>query len=118
MNRTDLMTSINAVSSLLNSLLVTDMPKNNYDLVGQRYVVYDNSYAKEVNEKCEVISDSSPRLTGGVPLVIVRNPYIKEQSAVFGEKKYQIRMVMVQSLLSGMYYEVMFQESGLLGEDD
>lgn len=76
------------------------------NLIGKKYIPQDNSYIREIingnkmNYHCSLI---------GVPCKIISLPYITEvDTFVKGQRR---RMIKVQSLKTGLIYEVMFSES-------
>ena len=76
------------------------------DLIGKQYVPQDNSYISEIirgermNYHCSLI---------GVPCKIITRPYITEVKTFAKDKR--VRMIKVQSLKTGLIYEVLFAES-------
>ena len=76
------------------------------DLIGKKYVPQDNSYISEIirgermNYHCSLI---------GVPCKIITRPYITEVKTFAKDKR--VRMIKVQSLKTGLIYEVLFAES-------
>lgn len=76
------------------------------NLIGKKYVPQDNSYIHEiVNGKRK---DWGALI--GVPCKIISKPYIITISDGF-TKPYQMKMIKVKSLKTGLIYEVMFAES-------
>lgn len=76
------------------------------NIIGKKYVPQDNSYISEIirgermHYHCSLI---------GVPCKIITRPYITEVKTFAKDKR--VRMIKVQSLKTGLIYEVLFAES-------
>lgn len=107
----DLMADI----ALLNSILAPAQEEDNTDkhpLIGRRYIVNDNSYARDKETGLEVGG------LHGKEYIIVSDPYVAEVEPLFkGGEPHSHIFVDVFSTDSARKYRVLFQERSVVKED-
>lgn len=104
----DLMADI----ALLNSILAPAQEEDDTDkhpLIGRRYIVDDNSYARDKETGLEV------RGLHGKEYIIVSDPYVAEVEPLFvGGEPHSHLFVDVFSIRSARKYRVLFHERGVI----
>ncbi len=80
--------------------------KREYNLIGRKYIIGDNSYIREIvdgykrNYRCQLFGET---------VIIISQPYITMVEGV--SKPHEQRMIKVKSLKTGFIYEVLFNET-------
>lgn len=101
--------------ALLNSILTPSQEEDDTDkhpLIGRRYIVNDNSYARDKETGLEVGG------LHGKEYIIVSDPYVAEVEPFFkGGEPHSHLFVDVFSTDSARKYRVLFQERSVVKED-
>ena len=98
-----------SIDEIINRAREEEAKKDKYSLLNKKYVVRDNSYAREIVNGGKMPYHCDLR---GVPCIIISKPYITEVKTFQADKRQ--RMVRVKSLKSGLIYEVMFAEAWII----
>lgn len=82
------------------------MPRESCELIGKKYIVKDNSYIVDLQNKNVKHTDLY-----GKEMIIIAEPFIKKIHNDFDDFSYEVYMVEVISPITFKRYQVLFNES-------